>query len=882
MLRFTLTILALVIFGTSTAEASDFGAPCVGLDCIRPHPAPAIDPKIELIRKALAEQGREHPLFGTRRAARSDDGPTDRIAMTLRFWRPLDPIEIAFAEGHGVEWFRRLDGELVRVGLVYGAVVPFDSLPALQTLPLRRLEAAWRPESPRPLDTTSAEVGAEQAHRLPPDGIDGRGRTIVDVDSSVDVLHPHLFRADGGRYAWLDVDENGVFDPGVDAVDLDGDGKKDSREVLFVLDAATVDFSDEATVDGDDSELQPRRDWLFADLNGDRKRNVGPEAGFTEEDPAFGEPLFVVDDIDRDGVLEAGEPIFMLGTSKVARLVTESDTYVRGTNLIDASQDPSVRSSFHGTAVSSILVGGQSGFHDRVGLAPGAELVLYSTRGLTSTSLDETLELRAIDDAVELGADVVLHEWTNPYTAQHDGSSNLNAAMDAARAEGVVQVTPVGNMNLSGKHLVQALDSSGTTTLQFDVPAEGWPGRDGERLPYSTAFVSLFWQNDDDLAVTLVSPSGEELVLVPGGEIQQFPGAAGTRTLSSFERSERGTAHFFTTLYVEDDVALSAGRWSLRLDGGTQSGQVWGRVADFHSGWGVGISWAEPTQDRGTAVYPSTADSAVGVGAYAGRVAGARPVGALRDYSGRGPRIDGAQNVDITAPDDPIAALAASPFFLELGFGRSWFTSFGGTSGSGAHVAAGIALLRQQSPSRSPAEIEMLVADAARTEPLVPPPDELPDEAWGEGKLDLFGALFGGPAPENQRPSIGAKVTDEGIDASESADPDGDPIEFRFDVDNDGNPERDWSPSALFIGELPESGFARVDVRDSGGLQIGELLVLEPSSMPDADAGTGPDAGSRPPGVLTGDGCSKAGGSPPASLIPLIALLGLIGLRRSF
>ena len=48
----------------------------------------------------------------------------------------------------------------------------------------------------------------------------GKGMVIGNLDAGIDVFHPSFFRPDGGLYPWIDVDKNGSFDPGTDAVDL--------------------------------------------------------------------------------------------------------------------------------------------------------------------------------------------------------------------------------------------------------------------------------------------------------------------------------------------------------------------------------------------------------------------------------------------------------------------------------------------------------------------------------------------------------------------------------------------------------------------------------------------------------------------------------------
>src|SRR5690606_11701305 len=132
-----------------------------------------------------------------------------------------------------------------------------------------------------------------------------------------------------------------------DAVDLNDNGVVDRNEILRVLDGAFIKDFDDAAIQNLDGILQTRADWLYADLNRDRERNVGRSAGFDEQTPAYGEPIFVVDDVNGNGRLDPGEKLVRLKTSKIRKFVDSDTSYQRGLNLIDAIEAPSLEFAHH-------------------------------------------------------------------------------------------------------------------------------------------------------------------------------------------------------------------------------------------------------------------------------------------------------------------------------------------------------------------------------------------------------------------------------------------------------------------------------------------------------------------------------------------------------
>lgn len=837
-----------------------------------------IDVRFGAIERVLAEQGPQSAYFGGH--GLPPGTRTDGVAAALRFTRALSAVELQSLQSAGVEWIRR-DGRVVRAGTVYGAFVRFDSLAALRAHPdLVFAEVAWHPIVLRPLDATTADIGADRARLAPSIGATGEGTLTCDLDSGVDVLHPHLFFADGGAYAWVDVDADGKFTSGVDQIDLDRNGVGEFNEVAHVLDQAT--FAEGELTD-DDGVLNVAIDWIYIDANSDLERNVGSEAGFTEFDPGYGEPTFVPDDANRNGQLDLDERVLLLSTSKVRRYLTASRTYVRGEDLIEAAGGEQL---FHGSAVASILVGGHPA-RQRSGVAPGAELAMYSAHiDATGGTFEEPGQLAGIAAAIEDGCDVLVHEWTNPYTSPMDGSGNVEEAMLNARNAGVVQINPVGNMNLSEKHAEISAPANTPTPMTFAV-GDGFVAN-GQTYPYSSLYGSVNWRGDQAPTFVVRNPDGQEVTL--DGSTTIFPIGA-NNVQGTINESLRGTWQLRLVIWNEDfDVGIVPGNWTLEVTTSSPDTFV-GRIADFWSGWARGVRWETPTTNHNTAVYPSTADAAFGVAAYAGRsaiAADGSDVGELRNYSGRGPRIDGARIVDLAAPDDPFAAWGVTPAWVESGAGRSWFTRFGGTSGAAPHVAGTVAIMRALDPTLTPDQIEARLLAAVRTEAQMPP---LPDSAWGSGKLDTYASVFGVPAEPNSAPIASLRAADSGgVTAADSSDSDGDALSFRWDLDYDGEWDTDWTDQTDFAAEGGQT--IRLEVRDGRGgaggavLRLMQDVPMEP--RPPADMGTrdmsdsvgAPDIGGldlidEPPPC----GCSSAGESATWTL--LVAVLFCTRRRRT-
>ncbi len=756
--------------------------------------------------------------------------------LSLALTSPLSITQRQTFEKEGIQ----IRGEYQELYTLY---VPWSALDLFSSFSnIKNIQSTAFPiPTHAPLVRTLADIGASYVHQHQ-SGFTGKGKIIADIDSGIDVLHPHFFFADGGRFKWMDSNENGRFDVGVDGVDFNSDGKITPNEHLEIAFGRAFEDPDS------DRDFDTKKDWLYVDQNRDHQRNVGVEEGFTEEDLAYGEPIFVIEDVDGNGILDEDESLIRLGSSKIVKLITKTETYTRGKNLIFSPLDPAENDFSHGTAVASILVGGQYGFHNNVGLCPDSEIVMYRAE-----SSDSIYAFDAVMDSIENKYDIILHEWTESIVSPIDGSGNYEALMQLARDAGIASVNPVGNLRKSGKH-VQAM-SDADESIVFIIN-EGFSEK-----PYVSLQISLFWRSTDEGQFSLVDPDGKTFDFNLDGKTKN---AENLNWVTTFDESPRKTRQFRLHLWTNEGSVLTEGEWQLKVKG--ISGEYVARIADPHSGWAEGIRWKRPTLDRGSVVFPATADAAFGVAA----LDVSKSPGSVRDFSGRGPRIDGKAIVKIGAPDDPLSAFASTQKRRDVGLARTWFSTFGGTSGAAPHVAGAMILLQEAHPDLSVEDLEKRLLKNADTQGL-DAQGELPNAHLGFGKLNIFRAIFEKEAPmNNHSPTALAEIIGGQVDARASFDSDEDRLQYRYDFNHDGVFEKDWSDdSVVDLGtSWTASDIIHVQVRDGQGLKSG-VLVRGKNKQPKIEISE-----------IQGGGFCQTRQAPGRSWLVLLCLSFLFALRK--
>jgi hypothetical protein len=667
-------------------------------------------------------------------------------------------------------------------------------------------------EVARPLRHVRPYVGTAgliQADAMVAAGDDGDGQVLFDIDAGADIFHPHNFRADAGAFSWMDVDGDGELTPDVDGLDLDGDGAVGPPEVLHLLDTfAYVWARDDYTYPGYGDPFDPRQDWLYLDTDGDGERGFGPDAGFVESDPAYGEPLFVPDDADGDGLVDHDERVLQLGTSIFRAIHLAGREYDRGVDLIDFPKWKS-DDAYHGAGVQGIIAGGQrAGQRDYTGLLPAADLVVWDDSEDDSTDYAESLAW-----GKEQGARVFLHEYAWWLDYPLDGTSALETAISSLASEDTVQVCPAGNLGDAGKHSA-ARSTDGHVSFGIDSLSSIYG------TPIGWLLVDLRWIGEAVPSCTLTDSKGNTAKLTGHGAGQDLGDLA---TWSARSESPRHTS--MLEVYAWADGArdeFPGGHWSIDCDVSGPDLDVDAFLSDDVTSWDRGITFTDEVP-AGTMCWPSTADGCIAVAAYAGEYRDdSAKIGDLHTWSSRGPRFGTDRTLDIAAPDDPIAPAA----WLGEGWTDSVYTPFGGTSGAGPHIAAAAAQILAHDPS--------LTGDQVRDAMLASATDEGPpgvDDGWGAGKVQTYDAAFGEtPALPPAADPLKADVR-VGPDCRATVTVVGDrPLEFAWDVGYDGLWDGDPTDGRLGLAVGADPIAVRVDGRDHGYRVGGLAFVIDPPS----------------------------------------------------
>ncbi|MCC6557038.1 MAG: S8 family serine peptidase, partial [Polyangiaceae bacterium] len=529
-------------------------------------------------------------------------------------------------------------------------------------------------------------------------------------------------------------------------------------------------------------------------------------------------------------------------------------TYRRGENLIDLPRDNGIA---HGTGAAGVLAGGSPGLTRLVGIAPGAELV--------ALTLEETgQELALTQTCLDEGARVVLHEYA-PWVGYHlDGSSELEQLIDETAQEGVAHINPAGNLSTAEKLFKHAFAAGSLSTIPIEAPPDSPYGE------FRFLGASFLWRDTGrDLQVALEDPTGFSMVVTTDAPFLYTDWHDGLKVYAVREDSSRGTARLDLYLFSDapDPPPIPLGTWLLHVTDPAAPGspdlEIIGYVMDDLSGWGHGIHFPELSSEEHLVGYPGTADLGLAVSATTGHGFNGGEPGTRAHYSGRGHRIDGESILWISAPDDPITS-----GFWE---GReASYVIYGGTSGASPHVAGAAALLLEDDPTRTGADVREAIKAGALVDDAV---GAAPNDDYGHGKLRIHRSLRGEDPPGGEPPTISvapatATVEEEVAIPVSVADPD-EPSEgllIEVDRDYDGTYDARVEAGVLRMTfDRTGQRLMRLRVRDATGREAGALLPIEV----------------LPPRLVAGGGWGCGVGGPGSAGVGAIGLAALLALRRA-
>jgi MYXO-CTERM domain-containing protein len=812
-MRRTLIVAALTLASLPLAAADAEASP--------------IDGRVRMLFERRARNGDTLPIF--RRSERFES--TGMAPVVLRWKQTPSPAQLASYEALGLVVKRRIASG------AWLADAREEALAAMQSDGLLGRVTVDLPPAiiAQPLQAAREElwVGAVAAAQRKATGgeLDGTGIVIGDFDSEVDLYHPAFFRA-GLPAAWTDVDGDGVLTPGVDGFDWSGDGLIEPTEVLWLLDGrASRLFGDESETHygTDDASYNPSWDYLYLDLSLDGRRNAGPSLPDVDSLINLGEPMFVADDVNRDGVIAFPEKVVPLGESKFKAVLDGGESYVRGVNLGQYDPYALAGDPSHATSMLGASAGGQPGYSRWLGLAPNAELVTATREALFGPSLVGAMQWLADE-----GADVINTELGYWGLVPADGSSELELLIDALVQQGVVVVSPAGNLGSSGKHARAVIPANGGAPYTNEVVMQSIPNFIG---------LSVTWREGGEPITGSFSTADGDVVDLSVDE--PSGNAASGRFYSVVQgTTSKGAGYLLMSM---NGAPFPAGGNDLVLQSGSGSSLNAALfIIDDVSSWAGGSNFAD-FDVAGCMNPPALSVETLAISAYALNVGSdfapySEDMGELRAFSGRGPDLWGDPGIDIAAPDNPITARAES---WSGGMPEGLYTRYtetGGTSGAGAIATGAVALIKQATGLEGAALRDAVLAAARGDDPQVVAG---PVDHWGAGKLGLGLSLAPGgppvvqgvdpitPPPDVENPLVAVVVDDADLTAARS----------RWDFNYDGIWDTEWI-DGLAVPFVYPAGTAsvvvKVEVMDADGWTAAGLVTLtEGAPLPEQKDGDG-------------------------------------------
>ena len=419
----------------------------------------------------------------------------------------------------------------------------------------------------------------------------------------------------------------------------------------------------------------------------------------------------------------------------------------------------------HGTHVAGITAADGSATsngrpdYQYEGIAPEADIVMVNT-AFSSNAIIEGVDY--IQKRAGSKASVVNLSLGSQF-GPHDGTSDLDIAMEGLSGPGRVLVAAAGNEGDLAIHAEWTLATGETKVFPLVLGANA--PQAGTNNDY--VWCEAWYDGAANLSFKVASPNNKTVGPIGPGSNQESNTTDGTiiidNTITNSVSGDRDAC-----VILSDAVASRpprAGTWNVEVTNqgtGTVEIDLWMALSTLvdNQGLSTDVVWSGDVVDFAELVSsPASSDSVIAVAAYVtrkswnslagtvGYVSGDIQPGRIASFSSLGPRRDGVMKPDIAAPGMGIAAtkskdIAPAPTNQEiLQDGQHMINQ--GTSMASPHVAGTVALILQNNPTYSMREVLTALTATARTDGFT---GSTPNATWGVGKLDA-GAASGFVVP---------------------------------------------------------------------------------------------------------------------------------------
>ena len=418
-------------------------------------------------------------------------------------------------------------------------------------------------------------------------------------------------------------------------------------------------------------------------------------------------------------------------------------------------------SNGHGTEVTGAAAGNGASLTSRKykGMAPKADIVVVKAGdgSFTDERVKDALTY-AQKISITESKPVVVNLSLGSQSNAHDGTSTLDAAVNSftGSGNGRVAVVAAGNAGNEDIHVTGNVSASGGTgSIDINLPV----GYDNSGYDYF--YLELWWNNGDNVTVTLVPPNVSSITRTigqdPGGGVGTSDGAVDMNNI--IETPEHTNGDRMTELIVFDysTVNVADGTWTLQFTNNSSSDMTY-HAWLYQSSMGATVTGGDHNY---TIASPGCASSAITVGAYTARwrwqgTAGYVNFGSpdLSDdhsyFSSYGPnREGGSQKPDIMTPGQGVVTTTSTSYTPTSAYEivADKYHLEQGTSVAAGTVAGAAALLLDYNTSLSASTVKSYITGNAKADSYT---GSVPNTEWGYGKLDIL---------ESMAAAIGGGVT---------------------------------------------------------------------------------------------------------------------------